>query len=340
MKTVLAGALLLLSFGSAAGCERKLEAAPTQAEASQDESSSAVKPKREETPRDGGTIAEPQGAFRRPAAERVVAIGDLHGDFAATERAFRLAGAIDGEGKWSGGKLVVVQTGDQLDRGDGEREIIEFLERLSGEAKEAGGALVVLNGNHETMNVLGDFRYVTEGALRAFDKFEPAAPLSIQVEGPYKSRAAAFLPGGGAALILAKRPLVVMVGDTIFAHGGVRPEHVDYGIDKLNEESRNWMEGKTTLPPRLVMEEEGPLWTRIYGGPQVSAVACEILQQTLKRLGAARMAVGHTVQEGGMSSACDGRVYRIDVGLAAHYGGKKAQVLEIQGSEARILTEN
>src|SRR5690606_21194 len=253
---------------------------------------------------------------------------------------FRLAGAIDAGGKWSGGKLVVVQTGDQLDRGDGEKEIIEFLERLSIEAKEAGGALVVLNGNHETMNVLGDFRYVTEGALRAFDKFEPAAPLSIQVEGPYKSRAAAFLPGGGAALILAKRPLVAMVGDTVFAHGGVRPEHVEYGIDKLNAESRNWMEGKTTLPPRLVLEEEGPLWTRIYGNADVSPAACEILSKTLKRLGAARMAVGHTVQEGGMSSACGGRVFRIDVGLAAHYGGHKAQVLEIQGGAARILTED
>jgi len=227
MKTVLSCALLLLSFGSTAGCEKKPEETPSPAASSPEGlASRGATEKNKEKPDEEVTIAEPQGAFRLPGAARVVAIGDLHGDFAATERAFRLAGAIDEGGKWSGGELVVVQTGDQLDRGDGEKEIIDFLERLSAEAKAAGGALVVLNGNHETMNVLGDFRYVTEGALQAFEKFEPAAPLSIQVQGPYKSRAAAFLPGGGAALILAKRPLVVMVGDTVFDMGMARRARV------------------------------------------------------------------------------------------------------------------
>ena len=119
-----------------------------------------------------------QESFRLPGAARLVAIGDLHGDFLATRKAFRLAGAIDETDRWVGGKLVVVQTGDQLDRGDEEREIIEFLERLQGEARIAGGSLVVLNGNHETMNVMGDFRYVTPGALRSFDSFAPRSALA------------------------------------------------------------------------------------------------------------------------------------------------------------------
>lgn len=283
-------------------------------------------------------ILEPDGEFRLPGAARVVAIGDLHGDFSATERAFRLAGAIDESGKWSGGDLVVVQTGDQLDRGPDERQIVEFLERLEKEAKAAGGRLVVLNGNHETMNVLGDFRYVTAEAMGSFDSYQPASPLSIQVEGPSKVRAAAFLPGGGAAQVLARRRIVVMVGDTVFVHGGLTSAHLDYGIDKLNRESKEWMLGKTTLPPRLVVDESGPLWTRIYGEPVVSERACQLLEQTLRRLGARRMAVGHTVQPGGMSSACDGQVFRIDVGLSAAYGDNPVQVLEVTRGEAKILT--
>lgn len=283
-------------------------------------------------------IIEPQGEFRLAGAPRVIAIGDLHGDFSATKKAFRLGGVIDESEKWSGGKLVVVQTGDQLDRGPEEREILEFLERLQKEAEEAGGRLVVLNGNHETMNVMGDFRYVVDGAMNAFDSYAPASPLSIQVDGMSKSRAAAFLPGGGAALLLSRRPLIVMVGETVFVHGGVTPQHLSYGIDKLNQESKEWMLGKTMLPPRLVADDSGPLWTRIYGERELPESACRILDQTLQRLGAQRMVVGHTVQQGGMSGACGDRVFRIDVGLSAAYGDHPVQVLEIAQGKAKVLT--
>lgn len=333
MKFVGLALSVLLTLGSSAACDRESREPKPKIEAK-----SAGQDTREPSTATSVEIVEPQGEFRLPGAERVIAIGDLHGDFSATKKAFRLAGAIDEGGKWSGGKLVVVQTGDQLDRGPSEREIIEFLERLKKEAEEAGGRLVVLNGNHETMNVMGDFRYVAAGAMNGFDSFEPASPLSIQVEGLSKSRAAAFLPGGGAAAVLARRRLIVMVGDTVFVHGGVTPQHLRYGIDRLNRESKDWMLGKTTLPPRLVVDDSGPLWTRIYGEGELSEAACRVLDETLRRLGAKRMAVGHTVQQGGMSGACGDRVFRIDVGLSAAYGDHPVQVLEIANGMARVLT--
>src|SRR5690606_24472494 len=92
------------------------------------------------------------GRLTAPSAPRVVAIGDLHGDLEATRKALRLAGAIDAKDRWVGGALVVVQTGDAIDRGDDDRAILDLLERLSREAKQAGGALYALSGNHEVMN--------------------------------------------------------------------------------------------------------------------------------------------------------------------------------------------
>src|SRR5688500_6932282 len=68
-------------------------------------------------------------SLRFAPAARVIAIGDLHGDLAATRRALRLAGAIDEHDRWIGGDLVVVQTGDQLDRGDDEQAIVDLLGR-------------------------------------------------------------------------------------------------------------------------------------------------------------------------------------------------------------------
>ena len=120
----------------------------------------------------GGAVERPavRGALdvstRFPAPRRLVAIGDLHGDLDATRRVLRLAGATDERDAWVGGDLVLVQTGDQLDRGDDEPEILDLFDRLAKEAAAAGGAVHVLNGNHEFMNVKGDVRPLAAGRLR------------------------------------------------------------------------------------------------------------------------------------------------------------------------------
>jgi hypothetical protein len=70
-----------------------------------------------------------------------------------------------------------VQVGDQLDRGDQEIEILYTLERLQREACKAGGALHILNGNHETMNIAQDMRYGTLGASVGLARAEAAQNL-------------------------------------------------------------------------------------------------------------------------------------------------------------------
>jgi len=281
-------------------------------------------------------VAAAERPFRFPAAERLVAIGDLHGDLAATRRVLRLAGAIDEEDRWVGGELVVVQTGDQLDRGDDEREILELLERLQDEARAAGGALHVLNGNHETMNVLGDFRYVTPGARNAFDDAKPRSPWAARHPREWQGRAGAFLPGGQFARLLAERDVVIVVGDTVFAHAGIRAPHVDHGLGKLNAETRAWMRGETQHPPRLIVDSEGPVWTRAYAPEVLDEATCQSLARALDKAGARRLVVGHNVQSGGVTPGCDERVWRIDVGLAQHYGGR-TEALEIRGDQVRVL---
>ena len=283
---------------------------------------------------------ETDTSFRFPAAERVVAIGDLHGDVAATKRALRLAGATDDQDRWKGGKLVVVQTGDQLDRGDDEPDILALLERLSAEAKAAGGALHVLNGNHEVMNVQGDFRYVTEDGFHDYAKTPPGGhEREVQrLSADARGRASAFLSGGSAARTLAERPVVIQVGDNVFVHGGVRERHVDYGLGRINREARQWMQASASAPaPEILTNEQAPVWARLYSDGAPSSSACDELSRVLLRLKAKRLVVGHTVQEQGINSACDGKVWRIDVGLSKHYGNNPTSVLEIACDEPRVL---
>lgn len=272
-----------------------------------------------------------------PAPKRLVAIGDLHGDLDATRRALKLAGAIDDADAWVGGELVVVQTGDDVDRGDDDRAVLDLLDRLRDEAKAKGGMLLVLNGNHELMNASLDFRYATEASKRAFD--ELAAPRRAAVpavpEG-VRGRANAFFPAGPYAKRLAERPLVAIVGDSVFVHGGVLMKHVDYGLDRMDGEVRGWLRGDGS-PPAVVLSEDGPVWTRLYSA-QPGKRECDELGRVLARLGSKRMVMGHTPQRPDITSACDERAWRIDTGMSKHYGGR-VEALEITGETVRVLKD-
>src|SRR5690606_4657583 len=93
-----------------------------------------------------GESCPPQARTRRHEVPgRLIAIGDLHGDLGAMRRALRLSGAIDETDQWIGGDLVIVQTGDILDRGDDEQEILDLFARLGEQALAAGGAIHRLN---------------------------------------------------------------------------------------------------------------------------------------------------------------------------------------------------
>jgi hypothetical protein len=276
-------------------------------------------------------------ATRFGAAERIVAIGDLHGDLEAARLALRLGGAIDTSDQWIGGDLVVVQTGDILDRGDEEDSVIRLFQRLQEEAKHAGGAIHVLNGNHELMNAYHDFRYVTPDGFADFEGVavvDAADSLLSSLEPDQRARAAAFAPGGPFALVLAQRNTVVIVGSSLFVHGGILPEHVDRGLDSMNDEIRAWLRAEAPQPA-WIRGDRSPVWTRLFSR-EPNVEVCDTLSSVLDRLEVERMVVGHSIQRTGVTSFCGGRIWCIDVGMATHYGGRP-EVLEIRGNEVRGL---
>jgi len=251
--------------------------------------------------------------------KRLVAIGDLHGDLSATKAALRAAGAIDASDTWIGGNTVLVQTGDILDRGNDEQEIYELLDALTKQAKAAGGDIVLLDGNHELMNGALDFRYVTPGSHDDFGG----------------DRKAAFSPGGPWAKRLAQYNVVAIVDGNVFSHAGVLPKWIT-ALDDQNIKSRCWLDGQAGGPedaPLVLTSDDSPVWNRVYGLP--GSVDCAELTSVLTRLGAKRMIVGHTTQKDGITNDCDGKLWRIDVGLAKYYDGP-IEVLEL-GDTPKVL---
>jgi len=340
---------LLLALGGACGGDtsQRSAAAPAPAEVG-----SAAKTGDSAVPeagRDAPPTASPSSAAavasggsapptKAPAAARVVAIGDVHGDLEATRTVLRLAGAIDDTDAWIGGELVVVQTGDQLDRGDGEREILELLRKIRDEAKRTGGAVYILNGNHELMNAAGDLRYVTAGGMLDFTDVPGVDiddPRGQSVSPQMRGRFLSFMPGGVYGRRFAERNVIQQVGDTVFVHGGVLPEHVRYGIERINTETQAWLRGEGPPPASVISDDQSPVWTRRYSDNPGPA-DCAVLNEALAAIPAKRMVVGHTVHTEGISSACDDKVWLIDVGMASYYGGHP-EALEIVGDQVRVL---
>ncbi len=308
--------LLLLSLGLAAACTPAAAPDPPS------------EPERGERPIPPPTLHE--------MPERLVAFGDVHGDFDALWQALTLAELIDEDGAWIGGQAVVVQTGDQLDRGDSERAILDFLGPLADAAWDAGGQVLVLNGNHETLNVDLDLRYVTEGGFADFaDLAPPDDALDeelLSYEPGERGRVAAFRPGGPYARLLAGQNATVIVGDVVFVHGGILPQHAELGLETINQTISEWMLGDADEPD--IINGDGPLWVRDYSD-ETGPTECADLEETLDLLGASTMVVGHTVHPT-IHSACDGQVWRVDVGMAAYYGGS-VQVLEFTADSVQVI---
>lgn len=270
-------------------------------------------------------VSTPQPAPSTPPAtqeasqERIVAVGDLHGDLAQTLTLLGLAGLIDDQQRWIGGAATLVQTGDIMDRGDNARAILDLLQRLQIEAPKSGGKVIVLLGNHEVMNLREDLISVSSKDTEAF--------------GGSDQRKLLLGPTGEYGKWLRSLDLSVKVGESVFVHGGISPELAGLGVDTLNRDGRQELASGTV---GTILGRTGPTWYREYFKAS-EAEACPKVEKALAALGARRMIMGHTTQDGKVTARCEGRILGIDVGISAYAGSNKA-LLEIQAGDARALT--
>src|SRR4030043_2389237 len=105
--------------------------------------------------------------------DKIIVIGDLHGDYESFIRILKGTEVIDPNLHWAAGRAHFVQMGDIMDRGRDARKILDLLIRLEKEAEAAGGMVHVLLGNHEELNLTGivfssNSDYVTLDQFKSF----------------------------------------------------------------------------------------------------------------------------------------------------------------------------
>jgi hypothetical protein len=272
--------------------------------------------------------------------QRIVVMGDFHSDIGVMRRAFQLAGAIDTNDQWIGNDLTIVQLGDLIGRSDDEREVLDFMFAIQAKAEAGGGTVHALIGNHEVMGARVDNQAVGPNPFPAYDDMQglDLNDPRLRFLPPWQhARGAALMAGGPYARRLAEFPVILMLGETIFVHGGVVPRWASYGIERINEDVKQWLLGNTPEPDSSlrVDDSDRAMWTRQFSS-NVSARDCALLDESLQILGAKRMIVAHTVHAE-ITPRCDGKVWAIDVGMSRAYGGE-IQLLElINDEEINIL---
>lgn len=248
--------------------------------------------------------------------ERIVAIGDLHGDYGQFVRSLRAAKLVDEELNWQAGKTHLVQTGDICERGNGTRKIMNLLMRLETQAAKAGGRVHPLLGNHELSILTGTFR-----------ETEP-------------SEAAAFGGGDGYRKAISKdqkygqwlrnHNMAIRINDVLFIHSGVSPDWLRLPVPQINEEIRKALNGEESADGHRLIAKRSLSWYRGWTDTNTAAVVSRC-NEAFPKLGVRHAVVGHTVHPA-ITPIAGGRVIAIDTGMTGEFGGPASALIIENGT--------
>ncbi|WFD44975.1 hypothetical protein MPSI1_003651 [Malassezia psittaci] len=282
---------------------------------------------------------------------RTVAVADLHGDYDHMLAVLRHANILAHKTtEWIAGDDVLVSTGDSVDRGDGTIQIYRLYQKLQQESIRSGGRVVNLLGNHEVMNALHDWRYVTSGDIASFGG-EQERKHAMSADGwvgklwldEYNVTAnVPLLPSAAVQASEGVRPLVAT-----FVHGGITPHWAKAGIDQINALGHSLLLKALNnpdpyhVPMNLTKEEaalwgtEGPFWFRGYASDTLKK-ACKKVDKALDTLESDYMVMGHTPSLQGFQHRCnDSQIFVIDTGISRAYGGRSSALQILARYETR-----
>ena len=146
--------------------------------------------------------------------KKIAALSDIHGQYDIAIELLKNNKIIDENLNWNFAKGHLVITGDIFDRGDKVNELLWLIYKLENQAKDKGGRVHYLLGNHEYMILQNDLRYLT-------DKYVLSSKLlDIDYDKLY-----------GNKTILGKwlrsKPAIIKLNNIVFTHGGISEKFLE-----------------------------------------------------------------------------------------------------------------
>lgn len=238
---------------------------------------------------------------------RILALSDIEGNFNSFRRLLLKNRVIDLHYQWTfdDGHLVIV--GDCFDRGEQVTECLWLIYSLEEKARKEGGYVHFILGNHEIMNMNGDWRYV-----------HPKYAIALK---SHASRTALY--GGNNELWrwLSTKNIMEKIGDILFVHGGIASQFLQLKetIANINNRVRPYYNQAhdffaDPLLNTVFNSEWSPFWYRGYY--QQGEVSEELINATLEHFQVNSIITGHTIVEK-VSSYFNGKVINVNTDHAA-----------------------
>ncbi len=269
-----------------------------------------------------------------PMPGKLIAISDIEGNFNGFAAFLLSNGVIDEHFNWAYGDGHLVLVGDFVDRGDYVTQTLWLIYHLEGQAEAQGGKVHFILGNHEIMNIQGNFSYAKAKYRRFAKDFGQNEDFRVNNRIIFSNRSA-------LGRWLRSKNIAGKVGPYLFVHAGISPDvlQFDLPLSSMNELVREHIDGKVDRPEvAFLMGNAGPHWYRgwVKGIDRYPEAQEPVLDQILKRYGVENMVVGHSIVED-VSTFYNGKIICIDLKHrdVKHSGATKGFLIE-NGAEYKV----
>ena len=311
-----AAAIVAMSLSTAVGCDAYTASKRERKEERKEERKRDKRATAARSPRDWARFP---AVVEMTTDADVVGLGDVHGGYDRLVKLLLAARLIQGKTPgaytWSGGKTVLVSVGDLIDKGNQSLPVLDLMMSLEGQAKAAGGAVIVTLGNHEAEFMAKSTNKKAEEGFDRELRDKGLDPSSVAGgDGPYGEW-------------LANRPVAARVNSWFFAHGG---NTSGLAVAEIARQYREALDGGRWGSSFLLGEDsilEAQKWWK--GGDPAG---------NLTALGARHLVFGHDPgafkQPGHIAEQFGGKLFLIDVGMSPAVDYSQGALLVVHRSGA------
>lgn len=267
-------------------------------------------------------------------ASKIFVLSDIESGYKTMKDFLITHEVVDANLDWTYGDGHLVLLGDFVDRGMSTFQVLWFIYMLEQKAKEKGGTVHFILGNHEIKNLQGNY-------FKASMKYFYAAAVLDRPQ--YELLGETSFLGQW----MASKNTVEIIDGYLFTHGGLSPDLQEYEttLSEINDITRRnyrkpyFPKGKEDLESVLTSTTNGPAWYRGYFKSQEK----ESIKKGLEQFHAHTIVVGHTLQKN-VRKLHDGLVYDVDVNHPKDYAKRwptyKSQGLLIKDGSVNRLYHN